>query len=202
MGKFIDAEGNEVEAFTQAELEAKIDETKKALEGEYAPKLESVQKDLDDTKVALSKLQNKDFNFRKLEELNDEERKKLSAQELELMQRQEKLEKEQEDFRKQSEEAIVKRKVETETKLFKKYIGNDKELGEKVKFHYDRLTDKAETEDEIEKKLQDALRLARPELKVDPLTAAITSSGSYPSNAQKELSEDQKDLAKKLNLNI
>lgn len=202
MGKFIDTEGNEVEAFTQAELDAKIDETKKAIEGEYAPKLESVQKDLDDTKVALSKLQNKDFNFRKLEELNDEERKKLSAQELELMQRQEKLEKEQEDFRKQSEEAIIKRKMDTETRLFKKYVGTDKELGEKVKFHYDRLTDKAETEEEIEKKLQDAIRLARPELKVDPLTAAISSSGSYPANAQKELSEDQKDLANKLNLKL
>lgn len=202
MGKYIDNEGNEVEAFSQEELDAKLAETKTALESEYKPKLESLQSDLDSTKIALSKLENKDFNFRKLEELNDEERKKLSAQEIELMQRQESIEKQQQELAKQREDDQKKQKEDRETRLFRKYIGNNKELGEKVKFHYDRLADKAETEEEIERKLQDAIRLATPELKADPLTSAINSGGSYPVDAQKELSSSQKDLAKKLNLNI
>lgn len=187
MAELYDANGDLVEgALTADEAKAIQD------------KATTVTTELEDVKVKLSKLENKDMNFKKLRELSDDERKQLSAKEIELMKRQESLEEATKGF------------VSTQVNSYKDdalatLAGDNEELRKKTLGHYDRIKDEATSREDIRRKMRDAFTLAKQEVVsgIDPFATAMGYTGGQAPNAkpnQGEYSADQKDLASKLGL--
>lgn len=187
MAELYDAEGNLIQgALTADEVKAIQD------------KAEAAARELEDAKSKLSKLESKEFNFKKLRDLTEEERKKLSTKEIELMQRQEDLENKTKGF---VESQITAFKDEALATL----AGDNEELRKKTLFHFDRIKDEATNRDDIRRKMRDAYRLAQSDLSTsaDPFAAAVGYSGGQAPTAKAstgEFNSDQKDLARKLGL--
>jgi hypothetical protein len=187
MAELYDADGNLVEgALTSDEVKA------------IQAKADEAAAEANSAKEKLSKMENKEFNFKKLRDLSEEERKKLSTKEMELMQRQEDLETKTKGF---VETQINTHKDEALAVL----AGDNEELRKKTMFHYDRIKDEATSREDIRRKMRDAFRLAQGDVTGtnDPFSSAVSYSGGSAPNAKPasaDFSNDQKDLAKKLGL--
>lgn len=187
MAELFDSAGNLIEGALTA------DEVKAIQE-----KADGYVKELESVKEKLGKLENKDMNFKKLRDLTEAERQDLSAKDMELMKRQEKLEEDQRNF------------VDTQINSYKDealavLAGNNSDLRKKTEYHYGRLKDEAITREDIRMKMRDAYRLAQSDISggPDPLTAAAGYSGGYAPSAKPssaEFDSEQKDLARKLGL--
>lgn len=142
MPKYIDDNGNETELNLSLEQINGLNEEKTKL-----------STDLEETKAKLAGLENKDFNFKRLENLTKEEMAKLSSREIELMKRQEALEDTQKQF--------TKKQTDSYKEIALARFGiSDPETRAKVMAQYDRLKDEASTEDEIYGKMKDAVTVA------------------------------------------
>lgn len=171
-----------------------------AIEGVLPPEeVKTIQEQLAETKSKLEKLENKDFNFRKLEQMTEEERAKLSATELSLKQQQEKLEADQRSF---SENFISEIKDDVLNNL----VGDDVELRKKVELNFSRLKDSenARSRSEINKLMQEAYVLSAGGRHSNPVNAAINASGSFSAprsaSADKKLSPDAIEVGRKMGL--
>jgi len=187
MAELYDADGSLVQGALTAEEAKAIQDAADAAKTEAAT-----------IKEQLAKLENKDMNFKKFRDLNEEERNKLSAKEIELMQRQEKLEDEQKSF---VQLQVSSFKDEALTVL----AGDNDDLRKKTLFHFDRIKDEAISKADIQRKMRDAYRLAKEDANIssDPFARAVSYSGegSAPTGkGSKELSSDLKTLAKSLGL--
>ena len=177
-----------------SEEEIKPEESK---EPDYKVLLEEKEAEIAEVKKKLETFENKDFNFKKLRDMTEDEKKKLSGKEEELLKRQEHLEEEQESW---TGKIVEGHKGDALAVL----VGDDEELRKKVIFHYDRIKDEATTKDEINKKMRDAYLLAvgKPVNQIDPIArAAAHYSGHGVVKTGSKLTEDQKDLAAKLGIN-
>ena len=188
--KFTDADGNEVDALSQ-------DEADELAENKVAEALQPKEEELATIKTQLAKLENKDFNFKKVRDMNEEEKKSLTAREMALLQRQEKLEEEQ--------NSLTTRILKSyEEEALREFAGDDVETRKKVQDSYGRLSDKAETREEVMNKMKDAAILAGKRT-INPLSS-LGSIGDFSSTSpmQKKndtkLTGDQIDLANKLGL--
>lgn len=136
----------------------------------------------------------KDFNFKRLREMTEQEKSALSAREMEIVTRQEKLEDEQKSWREAQELA---HKNDAMSLL----AGGDEELRRKLEFHYNRIADPATTRDQIFSKMSEAAKLAGQNVQSDPFSrAASFSGGMQPPNQTKGLSAEQSDLAARLGI--
>ncbi len=174
-----DEEGNPIEGASTAE-EVKAIQDEKALK----------ETELAEVKEKLSKLENKDFNFKKLRDMNKEEQEKLTAHEMELLQRQEKLEDDQKSF---LQKQIESHKDEASAVL----AGENEELRKKILFHYDRIKDEAMSRDEVYKKMREAAILAKGEgtTGINPVLSGINVQGSPPSGSNnKPESEESREM--------
>lgn len=143
--------------------------------------------ELADVKEKLSKLETKDMNFKKLRDMNKEEKENLSSQQIELMQRQEKLEEEQKSF---LEKQVQSHKDEASAVL----AGTDDDLRKKILFHYERIKDDAVSKDEVYKKMREAAILAKGENSgVNPLSA-LNYQGAPPTGSSKVESEASREI--------
>lgn len=135
-----DAEGNEKQVPTEDEIKAMVSEK---------------ETELTTVKEKLAKLENKEFNFKRLKDMTDAEKEKLSGIELDLKQKQEKLEEDQKAF---IEDQVKERKEYAFTSL----AGDDKDLRAKLEFHFKRLDpDKpATTQEAIMARAREAYTLA------------------------------------------
>lgn len=160
-----------------------------------AAKTAELQAEIEEKNVKLTKLENKDFNFKRLENMTEAEREKLSATELALKQEQEALQTKQAEFQ-QGFVADIKNDV------LDTLVGDDKELREKVEYNYNRLKDseKATKRSEIKPLLEEALALSVGIKSGNPLTKAMNASGSAPSKSTK-VSQDLVDFAKNFGVN-
>lgn len=167
------------------------------VEGVLSPEeATALQSQIEETKEKLTKLENKDFNFRRLEQMTEEEKDKLSAAELSLKQQQEALEAEQKSFKESFVGDIKKDTLE-------KFVGEDEELLKKVEFHMARFPESktAQSRSEIEGLVKDAMLLATGGRSSNPLNAAMNASGSAPARVQKEkLSDEAMNMASKFGL--
>lgn len=167
------------------------------VEGVLAPdEVSALNSQLEETKSKLSKLENKDFNFRRLEQMTEEEKAKLSATELSLKQQQEKLEADQKTFR----ETFV---GDIKKDVFEKFVGEDEELKKKVEHHFNRLPESktAQSRTEIEQLVQEALVLSTGGRVKNPLVAAMGLSGSQSTSVKSgKMSEDAMSVASKLGI--
>lgn len=133
-----DAEGNAKEVMTDEEV-------KSTLEGK--------EKEIESVKKELEKLQNTDHNFKRLRDMTEKEKERLTATELALKEKQEKLEDDQKSF-------FERQVTEHKNDALNAIVGDDPELREKVLHHFDRIKDDAVTREEINKKMREASLLA------------------------------------------
>lgn len=169
-----------------------------AIEGVLPPEeAKTLQETLAETKAKLEKLENKDFNFRKLEQMTEEEKAKLTATELSLKQQQEKLEADQKNF---FETSIT----ETKNDVLDGLVGDDAELRKKVELNYARLKDSesAKSRSEVKKLMEEAYVLSVGTRSTNPINAAFNRSGSAPvaRSSSGKLSADAMEVGRKLGL--
>jgi len=171
-----------------------------AIEGLLPPEeAKTILETLAETKAKLEKLENKDFNFRKLEQMTEEERNKLSATELSLKQQQEKLEADQKNFT----ESFAN---EVKNDVLDGLVGEDAELRKKVELNFSRLKDSenAKTRTEISKLMQEAytLSVGASGRSHNPINAAFNKSGSAPARSagSEKLSADAIEVGRKMGL--
>ena len=164
------ADGSKREVPTEEELQnlqAGHDANKEKKE-----KLAEYEKTLEETTSKLKKLENKDYNFKKLRDMSSEEKEKLSATEIELKKKQEELEESQASF----QTTIVE---SSKNEALAVLVGDDKKIREKVLHNYDRIKGNAVTKDEINNRMRDAYNmLGVGAAKVsNPITAAAGFQG-------------------------
>ena len=174
--------------------EEKVDE-----QPDLAKQIEEKDAELADVKDQLLKLQNKDHNFKKLRDMTDEERDKLTDRETELMQRQDKLEEDQSQW---SDKLITGHKDDALNVL----VGNDEELRKKAEFHYKRIIDEATTKQEVADKMREAVLLAKggENMGVDSISRAAgyhSGRGITDTGDKTKLSSEGKGLASRLGIN-
>jgi len=151
---------------------------------------------LEETKVKLSKLENKEFNFRKLEQMTEEERSKLSATELGLKKKEEEIDQKVKDLENNFVTGI-------KDDIFGQLIGDDDELKKKAEHHFSRLPESktARSRAEIESLVRESILLSTGGRSRNPLTAAMGQNGSGISiPASKAVSEDVLDMANKMGI--
>lgn len=168
------------------------------IEGVLPPEeVKTIQEQLAETKSKLEKLENKDFNFRKLEQMTEDEKAKLTATELSLKQQQEKLEADQKAFT----ESFAN---EVKNDVLDSLVGEDTELRKKVELNFNRLkdADNAKSRSEISKLMQEAYTLSVGGRSANPINAAYNRSGSAPtrSSSSDKLSSDAIEVGKKMGL--
>lgn len=125
-------------------------------------------------------------NFKKFRDMTSSEKELLSEKEKEIMIRQEKLEEEQKSFLETQQQSKEREVKATESRLALELVGGDQALQDKLFFHYNRIADKAETQEEIARKMQDAYAiLARDIPTVDPLrrSSSYRTGGGSPDRA-------------------
>ena len=137
------------------ELVSKVELDKIREEAETKEKELTDKKDeeLKDIKEKLLKLENKDFNFKKLRDMTKEDQEKLTTREVELLKRQESLEENQTNFIKSQKDSWM-------SEAIKQYTGGDEEKEKKIKYQVSRLNDDATTKEDIINKVKDAVGLA------------------------------------------
>lgn len=171
----------------------KLKETTGALQKTNAEKEEIAKKLTESEK-------NREFqaqNFKKFRDMTAEEKELLSEKEKELLIRQEKLEEEREKDKQEREKWQTDQIKKIENRFVKQLSGGDEKVAEKILFHYNRLSDKADDEETIEQKMNDAYRLLGDD-RPDPLRRAISGRGSAPDVKAKSSDFSETDEGKGL----
>lgn len=173
MAKLFDAEGNEVEAFTPEELEAKQKEAVDKYIAENPSKneeYESAKKELDDAKKKLEE-------YEKNNEGNDEQKKRLKNEKKEAEDAVKNL---QENFKKEIselKEGIMKGHRE---KMLDTLSNGDPELRKKIEYEYDEYSKGKDTpvdEIEVKDRMAKAATLAMGQAPTPGLLDGISSAG-------------------------
>lgn len=159
--------------------------------------LVSAKKQIEELQVELGKLKNKEFNFKRLRDMTEDEKSKLSALEQDLVSRQEKLEEQQTSFH----QRVVE---QNKNDVFAVLAGNDDGLRKQIEFHYNRLPEEAVTKEEVAKKAKDAFLLANSgrsdTASSDQLSRVMGTNASVPTRQTVGVTEDQAQLAKALGI--
>lgn len=166
-----DADGNEIEAFTQEELEAQKAaalEEFKAQNPDRSEELAELQAKLAEASEKLAKADDKDKNFAALRKAKEEADGKLNEV---LKGQDEKLNK----FKNEIMESVLKDHYED---TIKSLVGDDAELRKVVELNYKRLADPTASKADISKKLQDAFVLANKREESGALNSSVLSSGN------------------------
>ena len=146
----------------------------------------------------LKGLENKDFNWKKLKDMNDEEKAKLSATEMKLKESQEKVEEQQNSFQKTLED-------NWKDKSLYRLVGSDPDLKVKVMKAYDSLNMEVKGEMEIAEKMSKAYLLATgSQPRIDPISATFGDMGGLPPikppSTGGEITSEVKELGSKMGL--
>ena len=160
--------------------------------------LAAAKKELEENKKELAKLQNKDFNFKKLRDMNEEERAKLTEAEKSLMAKSEELEENQNKFTTQLVDSYKNEAIAV-------HVGDDSEMKKKVLANYDRIVGSAVTKEEVYARMRDAFNMVGSGAGApNPLATNHSIGGGFapiPGGSKGgKLSPEEKDLGKKLGL--
>lgn len=208
MAELFDKEGNLVDnVFTQEELDAKLSEERtKAIEDANADRQEEIdklneqittkEKELETAKEELTKEKDKDKNL-------GGQRKIIEAKEKEV----EDLKTKVSEIEKITGEKITKIEGEIKDRTISQMIEvlapGDKDLADKIKFHYDNFKGEPKDLKEIQQRIENAYVLATGGRPQNPLTGEVISSsggvGPKPSGGGK-VSEEVMDVAKKMGI--
>lgn len=127
----------------------------------------------------LEKLKEKELNFKKLR--NMKENDITEEKKVELTSFEEKL-KEMESSLEQKHKSFVESQFNrAKEDRLKELVGDDKELRDKIEYHYGRLSDETTTAEEITKKIDDAYMLATGDVPSKSPIRSVASAASAPS---------------------
>lgn len=149
--------------------------------------------------VQLRKSSEKEYT--KLKDMTDAEKATLSDKEKELLERQERLESEQETFRAQQAESLAKEVTARRGRAFEKLIGTkDPELRKKMEDAFGKIkdSDKAQTDEEIAAVAQSAfnmLGVPRPEGVRQAINESGGGTGGIGGDGNFAESKEGKDLS-------
>lgn len=198
--KVFTEDGQEKEVPTAEELEElqqskeekdKIEEEKKSIEEKF-----------ESTKEELSKLQNKDFNFKKLRDMNEEEKAKLTEAEKKMKEQQDKLDEQYEQLEKQQQQFTGQIIDSYKNEALMALVGDDEDTKKQVLQNYDRIKDEAVTKDQVYQKVREAYNMtgnSAPQF--NPFQFANSGlQGTPPKGESKKGGDVDKDLASKLQI--
>lgn len=157
---------------------------------------EEKDKKIQDLESEVQRLREKETNFgqlrkKRLSELSQEERDKLSAKEQEIMARQDALDEKWEQFQKSNVD-------ETIDVVLTSLVGADENMRKKIMHFYDELKGSSDNKDQIRQKLQRAYVLATTEApKVNPLAAVMPMHAPVGTQYEKP-SFDQTERGKRV----
>lgn len=181
MGKFFDNDYNEVEAFTQEELGAKLEEAKK----EWAKEL-----DVDGAKTKLSDYEKQmtelNEKYEKVSKLNDEKKKSIEDLKKALDTKDSNINNVSDERRKAFEKM-------RDTKI-EKLVGEDKEYGEALKQQFERIGKETLDSDEIENYIKESHVLALNALnrEITPFNPGAISGDAPQGKPQEEAEHKQR----------
>lgn len=161
MPEIIQKDGADVEVFTKEEVEA---QTKAASEAAVKAAVATKEAELAKVTEDLKKLGEKDHNFSALRAQKEELENKIAE-----------ITKTQDTKFKEIESKITNSTLE---KMIKDKATGDPEMEKKIRHHYSRLSDPADSPEAIEKKLADATLLATGG--VNPGGRAFSAAGGIP----------------------
>lgn len=166
------------------ELENELKEAKEA--AAKVEELEAKVTELTETVAEKDKLieqKNADIvgarrQYKKLADMTEEEKQQLSEKELELQQRMEEHEERVSKFEKEQAEQATKEREARRDAAISKIVGENKELGDRVRNNYDRIKDSgdASTVEEIAKVADEAFNMLGEE-RPNPIDAVVGGQG-------------------------
>ncbi len=198
-----DEEGKEVEgALTLEEAEARINEAKEQAKEEIQAELTPLQEELKEKEEALAqataeleKSKDKGTNIKNLRDKADKV-EVLETAVADLKAKSETLEKTLTEKETKAQEAEI-------SKMIKEASAGDEKLAEKIKFHYNNFNKATETPENRAERIQNATILAGGGKPAGTGSSAIGSGGGRPAysrTSENKLSEEQKDVGRKLGL--
>jgi len=190
--KIINDQGDEIEVFTNEELEqqkASAIEEYKINNPDKSADITKLQEEKAKIETELKGLKDKDFNFANV-------RKALSDKDEEIKKLTDSIDVKIQGAKKEILEGVMKdHYIDT----IKGLAGEDKQLLEKIEYQYKRLADPASTKEEVEKKLNDAFVLAtgnKPSF--DGSAFSSVGAGRIQVGEKPKLSPEEQDLLNKL----
>lgn len=193
----IEQNGEQVEVFTQEELDKKVNEKieEYKLDNPTEEDIKKLQEELEKKNSELKKYEDKEYNFSELRKTKEKEEvaRKILEEEKKALEAKidEKINGVKED--------IVKEKISERVKNFS---NGDEELEKKILYHYNRIKDEATNDKEINKKLVDAFILATKRDDNDVVSGTISSFGSpvITKRQKNEIKPELKPVAEKLGI--
>lgn len=181
MAKFKDEEGNEVEAFTQDEIDQRIEEAKKSVQEEYEVQNQETQQQLEAARSEKEELEQK---MKDAEEAGGTQGgdDKQSENFRTLKEALNKKDEEMKSLREQVEQTESQRIEDYKQKMIEQYAGDDEDLKKKIEHNYDKILSGVETkgEKDIAEKVRNSFKLAADENTPDPLNSVLQGGAPGP----------------------
>lgn len=131
-------------------------------------------------------------HFRKLSEMNDEEKAKLSEKERDLLEREEKLAEEKAGFR----DEITRQMSQREN--MRRWVGNDSESEKKMQEAYDKLNMPDGTPEEVASRFEEAAKIAGIQQAEPPVSIGGGQGPQSRGNKSFAETEKGKEMAEKM----
>lgn len=192
MSKYTDENGNEVEALTQQE----VLEREEKLKNEYETKMSSLVKEKEELEGKINGTKEDHPNFKILREALDKKDGEIKGLKIEIT-----------DFATKYNEDQKNRKAEIVNSMVSTIAKGNKEFEDKIKFHLENTLSgmKGDTQEEINKKFEAAVKLSSDNQSQSPLDSIMhngTGAGNYNPNSGSsvEFSSREKALGAKLGI--
>lgn len=198
MALFKDADGNEVEAFSQEEVEAKTAEAVEAVKAETQAAISDAETKVQALEGEVSKLRENNNNAGALREKTEALEKAKGDLETKIQAATSAAE----DAKKQVQQMATDRLAEVKDTAIASLAGGDEELKKKITFNFEkRVAGPIGTKAEIEARVRDAYILATGKPATGVLVgAAISSAGGGSGGGGVDFTPEQQELAQKLGI--
>lgn len=198
MATLKDADGNDVEAFTQEELDAAKTEAVEAAKAEVQPQLEAAQTKVTALSQEIEKIKANGANAGALREKTEQ----LDTAKAELEKKVDAATTAAAEATKKVDDMASSRLAEIKDGLVGTLAGSDAELAKKIQFHFDHSTaGPLTTKAEIEARVTNAYTIATGKPPAGVLVgAAISGAGGGSAGSSPTWTPDETDLAGKFGI--
>jgi len=192
-----DADGNDIEVFTQEEVDAAAEEKARLeaerVESEKQTELDALAAEKQELEEKLQKEQEKEKNFEKV-------RRKAEGKDIEIN---EELKKQIDELNKRIDSVAQRPVDDTKAEFIKARVGEEKEKIDKFEYYYKRLGADAKSKEEVLKAANEALVLAtggeyKPSM--DGQMFSVGASQNYRQQKTEQVSEESKAIGNLLGI--
>ncbi len=189
MGKLFDEQGNEVEAFTQEELEAKQQEAV----DKYASENPSKNDELETAKSELEEANKKLKEYGEANGGDDDQKKRLKEK---AKTAEEKLDDVTTKFTQELKDLKEGILSGHKTKILERLSGGDKEIEEKIKFEAEKYSGDPANEIELEQRLTNAATIVNLATPIPNFTDNLSGAGNRGDKQAHEINKPENDNSK------